>query len=116
MPLTFRSCIVTAGSIQMDPSKVKAVMDWPIFLRRSCSASWGKPELQFCGTPLQSSHFPKYSHSAEEAFSELKRCFSSHPYLSQPEWALFFNWLKSQLRSSLPPASSEQSPGASNIR
>ena len=96
--VTFLGFIIRAGRILMDPTKVKAVADWPIPTTR-------KRLQQFLGfanfyrrfirnystvaaplTALTSQRLTfQWSSAAEEAFSELKTRFSSAPILAFPD-------------------------------
>ena len=96
--VTFLGFIIRAGRILMDPTKVKAVADWPIPTTR-------KRLQQFLGfanfyrrfirnystlaaplTALTSLRLTfQWSSAAEKAFSELKTRFSSAPILVFPD-------------------------------
>ncbi|KAL0153760.1 hypothetical protein M9458_050876 [Cirrhinus mrigala] len=60
--VSFLGFIVSKGSLQMDPSKVRAVLDWP-----------------------QPNSVKQWSKEAEGAFNKLKKLFTSAPILTLPD-------------------------------
>ncbi len=101
--VSFLGYVIAQGQVQMDPSKVSAVSNWPTpvslkqlqrflgfanFYRRFIR---NYSRIAAPLTALTSTAIPfRWTPEAEQAFTELKRRFISAPVLTQPDPALQF--------------------------
>lgn len=96
--MSFLGYIIEQGNLKADPAKVDAVLNWPVpvnckqlqsfqgfanFYRRFIR------DYSKIAAPLTHLTTPKvpflWDRPAQEAFTQLKKCFASAPILSQPD-------------------------------